>query len=48
MTQKHVLMTCRSFIYNTVIGIVMLIVMLFCIGPLEDVVSPNMRIIPNE
>jgi choline transport protein len=28
-----------SFIYNTAIGIVMLIVMLFCIGPLADVVS---------
>ncbi|KAK4556140.1 hypothetical protein LTR86_006837 [Recurvomyces mirabilis] len=30
-----------SFIYNTVIGIVMLIVMLFCIGPLEDVVNSD-------
>ncbi|KAK5115488.1 hypothetical protein LTR62_001147 [Meristemomyces frigidus] len=28
-----------SFIYNVAIGIVMLIVMLFCIGPLEDVVN---------
>ncbi|KAK1063747.1 hypothetical protein LTR74_009222 [Friedmanniomyces endolithicus] len=30
-----------SFVYNVLLGIVMLIVMLFCIGPLEDVVNSS-------
>ncbi|TKA83694.1 hypothetical protein B0A55_00266 [Friedmanniomyces simplex] len=30
-----------SFVYNVLLGIVMLIVMLFCIGPLEDVVNSD-------